>query len=55
MTQIVINQTLVGEIRGLIDKEKSQISKTIIQEMTVLYWHRRKRIQEEILKFEREQ
>lgn len=49
MTQIAINQILVADVRGLIDKAKSQISKTINQEMTLLYWHIGKRIQEEIL------
>lgn len=55
MTQELINQAFVGDIRELIDNAKSQISRTINQEMTVLYWHIGKRIQEEILQSERAQ
>lgn len=53
MTKTPTNQALVSDIRGLINKAKSQIARTINQEMTMLYWHIGKRIEEEILQFER--
>jgi predicted nuclease of restriction endonuclease-like (RecB) superfamily len=49
----LIKQDLVKEICALIEKSKSSVARTINQEMTLLYWYVGKRIQEEILKFER--
>lgn len=53
MAQIVISQHLVTDIRELIDKAKSQIVKTVNQEMTLLYWQIGKRIKIEILNLEK--
>jgi predicted nuclease of restriction endonuclease-like (RecB) superfamily len=50
---LTIPTTLIGDIRGLIDSAKSRIARSVNQEMTLLYWHIGKRIQEEILHNER--
>ena len=53
MAQILISQNLVTDIRELIDKAKSQVVKTVNQEMTLLYWQIGKRIKIEILNLEK--
>lgn len=53
MAHIPTSQALVSDICDLIDQAKSQIAKTINQEMTLLYWQIGKRIKEEVVKSER--
>jgi predicted nuclease of restriction endonuclease-like (RecB) superfamily len=53
MSQELISTQLLTDLRSLIDNAKSRVARTINQEMTLLYWHIGKRIQEEILNDER--
>lgn len=53
MVNTLTTQTLISDICELINRAKSQIAKTINQEMTLLYWHIGERIQKEILNFAR--
>ena len=53
MTGHLMEKDFIKEICALIEKSKSRVARTINQEMTLLYWHIGKRIQEEVLKFER--
>lgn len=53
MRKNITEQNFIKEICVLIEQSKSCVARTINQEMTLLYWHIGKRIQEEVLKFER--
>lgn len=46
-------QQLIIDIRFLIDQAKTQVARTVNQQMTLLYWSIGKRIREEVLKEER--
>jgi predicted nuclease of restriction endonuclease-like (RecB) superfamily len=52
MTDIT-NSSLLFDIKQLIDFAKTRVAVKVNQEMTMLYWNIGKRIQEDILKFER--
>ncbi len=49
----VVEQQLLRDIRDLIEQTKNNIARTVNQEMTILYWHIGKRIQQDILKYTR--
>ena len=50
MTELeVINKTFIEDVRLLINQSKSNISKFINSQMTMLYWHIGKRIKEELI------
>lgn len=49
----IINSSLLFDIKQLIDSAKTRVAVKVNQEMTMLYWNIGKRIQEDILKFER--
>ena len=50
---VIENGSLLEDIRLLIDQAKSKIIRTANSEMTMLYWHIGKRINEEVLKNKR--
>jgi len=49
----ISNNTLVQDIRLLINQAKTRVARVANSEMTILYWHIGKRIKKEILKCER--
>lgn len=53
MLQDSHQENLLRHLRNLIDSSRNRLSKTVNQEMTLLYWNIGKMIQTEILKFER--
>lgn len=53
MNKELIDQNLLNDIRNLVNDTKSQMAHALNQNMTLLYWHIGKRIQDEILKFGR--
>ena len=46
-------ESLVGELRGMIDEARSSIASTVNSTLTLLYWHVGNRIHKEILREER--
>ncbi|MGV8948948.1 MAG: DUF1016 N-terminal domain-containing protein [Candidatus Paracaedibacter sp.] len=53
MNKELIDQNLLNDIRSLVNETKSLVARALNQNLTLLYWHIGKRIQDEILKFER--
>lgn len=49
----ITNESFLIDIRQLIDAAKARVAVKVNQEITLLYWNIGKRIQEEILRFER--
>lgn len=49
----ITNESFLMDIRQLIDAAKARVAVKVNQEITLLYWNIGKRIQEEILRFER--
>jgi predicted nuclease of restriction endonuclease-like (RecB) superfamily len=49
----IINDSLINDVRTLIEDAKSRVARVINSEMTMLYWNIGKRIKDEILNNER--